>query len=180
MVRQIDLVRASQAQMDAFIADIEIDPAFPMFVTVCRHQGHAVSVVSDGLDRTVGAVLARHGLKLPFYANHLEHRGGDRWRLMFPHARSDCQALSGTCKCGFAEGRPREMSIVVGDGRSDFCAAGRADLVLAKDSLLAHCRQSDLPHFAFSDFAEATELLMGWLEERGAGETAGIARRLED
>mgnify|MGYP006150539211 CR=1 FL=1 len=39
-------------------------------------------VVSDGLDRTVGAVLKRYGLALPYHANHLEWLGGDRWRLV--------------------------------------------------------------------------------------------------
>lgn len=167
LVRQIDLVRASQSQMDAFIGDIAIDPGFTEFVALCRGLGHDVSVVSDGLDRTVGAVLRRHGLDLPYYANRLEWRGDDRWRLTFPHARSDCRSLSGNCKCQFTEGAPRALRVVVGDGRSDFCVAGRADLVLAKSSLLAHCAATDLPHYAFADFEEATELLAGWLEERG-------------
>jgi 2-hydroxy-3-keto-5-methylthiopentenyl-1-phosphate phosphatase len=56
------------------------------------------------------------------------------------------------------------MRIVVGDGRSDFCMAARADLVLAKASLLEHCASAALPHCAFADFSEATELLAGWLE----------------
>jgi 2,3-diketo-5-methylthio-1-phosphopentane phosphatase len=180
MVRQIDLVRASQAEMDEFVAGIEIDPAFPSFASLCGRLGHSIAVVSDGLDRTVEAVLRRHDLDLPYYANHLEWRGEDRWRLTFPHARSDCQALSGNCKCNFTAGTPRELSVVVGDGRSDFCVAGRADLVLAKGALLDHCIETDLPHFAFADFAEATEILAGWLEERTATDIAEPAQRAED
>ena len=168
MVRQIDLVRASPAELDAFIAGIEIDPGFPAFVTLCARLGHSLAVLSDGLDLTVAAVLRRYGLKLPFWANHLEWCGADRWRLAFPHARSDCHALSGNCKCNFTTRGPRELSIVVGDGRSDFCVAGRADLVLAKGALLDHCRARGLPHFAFGDFAEATNILAGWLEARSA------------
>jgi 2,3-diketo-5-methylthio-1-phosphopentane phosphatase len=166
LVRQIDLVRASPAQLDAFIAGIGIDPGFPQFISLCRHLGHAVTVVSDGLDRTVGSVIERHGLELDYYANHLQWRGRDRWRLTFPHARSECASLSGNCKCQFTEGRPRELRILVGDGRSDFCLAGRADLVLAKSALLEHCVEKDLPHLAFGDFGEATDLLARWLEER--------------
>jgi 2,3-diketo-5-methylthio-1-phosphopentane phosphatase len=166
LVRQIDLVRASQAQMDAFIAGIEIDRGFAHFASLCRRLGHSVTVVSDGLDRTVKAVLERHDLELPYYANRLQWRGGDRWRLTFPHARSDCQALSGNCKCHFTEGAPQELRIVVGDGRSDFCVAGRADLVLAKGALLEHSRAADLPHLAFADFDAASLLLAGWLEHR--------------
>jgi 2-hydroxy-3-keto-5-methylthiopentenyl-1-phosphate phosphatase len=183
LVRQIDLVRAGQSEMDAFIAGIEIDPGYAEFVRFCRALGHHITVVSDGIDRTVGAVLRRHGLDLPYYANHLEWRGEGRWRLTFPHARSDCQSLSGNCKCRFTEGSPRELRIVVGDGRSDFCVAGRADLVLAKSSLLKHCIATDLPHFAFADFAEATELLAGWLEEQGertAPAAAASAHRVEE
>ena len=180
MVRQIDLVRASQAEMDQFIAGIEIDPEFPAFAALCERLGHSVTVVSDGLDRTVEAVLRRHCLELPYYANHLEWRGDDRWRLTFPYARSDCQALSGTCKCNFMSGALRELSIMVGDGRSDFCSAGRADLVLAKDALLEHCIKADLPYIAFADFGEATEILAGWLEGRISADLGQPAQRAED
>jgi 2-hydroxy-3-keto-5-methylthiopentenyl-1-phosphate phosphatase len=166
LVRQIDLVRASEAEMDAFIGEVAIDPGFASFARLCQRLGHEVMVVSDGLDRTIKSVLARHGLDLPYYANHLEWRGGDCWRLTFPHARSQCQSLSGNCKCRFTEGEPRQLRIVVGDGRSDFCVAARADLVLAKGALVAHCQARSLPHFAFDDFNEASLQLVGWLEGR--------------
>jgi 2-hydroxy-3-keto-5-methylthiopentenyl-1-phosphate phosphatase len=180
MVRQVDLVRASQAEMDDFVAGIEIDPGFPDFVQLCDRLGHSMAVVSDGLDRTIEAVLRRHNLKLPYYANHLEWRGNDRWRLAFPHARSDCRPLSGNCKCYFASGDARELSIVVGDGRSDFCVAGRADLVLAKGSLVGHCISANLPHFVFADFSEATELLAGWLEGHVDTAVGEPVQRAED
>jgi len=180
LVRQIDLVRASRAEMDEFIAGIEIDPGFPDFVATCRRLGHSIMVVSDGLDRTVEAVLRRHNLKLPYYANRLQWCGDDRWRLTFPYARSDCQSLSGNCKCQFTETPPHELRIVVGDGRSDFCMAARADLVLAKTSLLEHCVQTALPHRAFADFTEVTDLLAGWLEGRVPATADAAARRADE
>ena len=168
MVRQIDLVRATPAEMDAFIGSVEIDRGFRGFVHLVRRLGHTLIVLSDGLDRTIRTVLDRHDIDVPYFANHLQWRGGDRWRLTFPHAKSDCAPLSGNCKCSFAEGRPRELNIVVGDGRSDFCLAERADLVLAKASLLEHSRATDLPHIAFKNFDQASALLAGWLDERVA------------
>ncbi len=165
MVRQVDLVRATPERLDAFVAGIEIDPDFPAFVDLCRAEGLAVAVVSDGLDRTVGAVLARHGLDLPFYANQLTHLGGDRWRLAFPFARGDCRALAGTCKCRFAEAASGTIRVVVGDGRSDFCVAEEAELVLAKGALARHCEAQGLTHFPIRSFAEATPLLRAWLAE---------------
>jgi 2-hydroxy-3-keto-5-methylthiopentenyl-1-phosphate phosphatase len=180
MVRQIDLVRASRAEMDEFVAGIEIDADFPTFAELCSRLGHSIIVVSDGLDHTVEVVLRRHGLELPYFANHLEWRGDDRWRLTFPHARSDCQALAGNCKCNFLAGTPHELSIVVGDGRSDICIAGRVDLVLAKGALLDHCIEADLPHVAFADFGEATEILAGWLDSRPAAGLGQQTQRAED
>jgi 2-hydroxy-3-keto-5-methylthiopentenyl-1-phosphate phosphatase len=167
MLRQIDLVRATPAEMDAFIATVEIDPGFRGFVDRFRGMGHALMVLSDGLDRTIRTVLDRAGIDIPYFANHLQWLGGDRWRLTFPHARSTCSTLAGNCKCGFAEGGPRVLNILVGDGRSDFCLAERADLVLAKGSLLKHCRANDLPHYGFDTFEEATTLLAKWLAARG-------------
>lgn len=178
MVRQIDLVRAVPADLEAFVASIEIDPDFAGFVGLCRERGHDVAVVSDGLDFTVGRVLRREGLDLPYFANRLEWRGGDRWRLTFPHARDDCRALSGNCKCRFADAAAGQVRIMVGDGRSDFCVAGRVDLVLAKAALERHCRANDLPHFAFAGFADATRMLERWLDD-AAGEQGYDAIRDE-
>jgi 2-hydroxy-3-keto-5-methylthiopentenyl-1-phosphate phosphatase len=180
LVRQIDLVRATPAELDDFIADIEIDPGFPAFVDLCIDQGHDVTVVSDGLDRTIETVLKRHDLDLPFYANHLEWRGADRWRLRFPHARSDCEALSGNCKCQFTESARFDLRMVVGDGRSDFCIARRADLVLAKSALLPHCVAAGLPVRAFETFQQATDLLAGWLDGHDAIAPAAQAQRADD
>jgi 2,3-diketo-5-methylthio-1-phosphopentane phosphatase len=176
MLRQIDLVRASPAEMDAFIATVEIDPFFRGFVDRFRGLGHSLMVLSDGLDRTIRTVLDRADIDVPYFANHLQWLGGDRWRLTFPHARGTCDTLAGNCKCSFAQGRPRVLNILVGDGRSDFCLAERADLVLAKGSLLRHCREMDLPHYGFETFDEATLLLARWLDRRGAADLQEPAR----
>lgn len=179
LVRQIDLVRASPEALEAFVDGIEIDPAFPSFIAACRHRGQDVTVVSDGLDFTVGRALRRAGLELPFFANHLEWLGNDRWRLTFPNSRSDCRALSGNCKCQFAEAASGKFRIVVGDGRSDFCVAENADLVLAKAALEQYCRSNDIPYVAFGDFNEATRLLGSWLDERAADTISPDALRDE-
>jgi 2-hydroxy-3-keto-5-methylthiopentenyl-1-phosphate phosphatase len=180
LVRQIDLVRATPAQLDDFIAHIEIDPGVPGFVDLCIEHDHDVTVVSDGLDRTVEAVLRRHDLDVPFYANHLEWRGDDRWRLRFPHARSDCEALSGNCKCQFTDSARLDLRIVVGDGRSDFCIARRADLVLAKSALLPHCVETGLPVRAFETFEEAAGILAGWLDGHEAAIPAPALQRADE
>ena len=176
MVCQIDLVRASPQALDAFLAEVRIDPGFPGFVRLCRKLGFPITVVSDGLDRTVNTVLARAGLDLPIRANHLKWLGGERWSLTFPHAKSDCNSLAGNCKCQFAEAVRLDATIMVGDGRSDFCVAGRTDLVLAKNALAAHCARSGLPYITFETFAEARDLLEGWVAERGGGQQSAGGR----
>jgi 2,3-diketo-5-methylthio-1-phosphopentane phosphatase len=168
MVRQIDLVRATEAELDAFIDQIEIDPGFPEFVHLCIDGGHDVTVVSDGLDRTVGTVLRRAGLPLQYRANRLEYAGNNRWRLRFPFAKSDCRVLAGHCKCSSLEPYSSVARIIVGDGRSDFCMARQADLVLAKGALAEHCRSNGLAHQPFSDFKTATRLLADWFDTAAA------------
>ncbi len=175
LVRQIDLVRATPAALDAFVDSIEIDPHFKSFVGLCREHGHTVSVVSDGLDRTVGAVLARAGIDLPTFANHLAWLGDDRWKLTFPFARGDCRALSGNCKCQFAEAAASHPRIMIGDGRSDFCIAGEVDLVLAKSALERHCKTNNIPYISFSTFADASRILADWIENNPQQANVGQA-----
>jgi 2-hydroxy-3-keto-5-methylthiopentenyl-1-phosphate phosphatase len=66
--------------------------------------------------------------------------------------------MSGVCKCRAAQ--TERMLVLIGDGRSDFCLASRADMVLAKGKLAGHCAQNNYPHKAIASFADALE----WLE----------------
>lgn len=166
MERQVDLIRARPEELDAFLAEVRIDPDFSEFVAICKRNGARVTVVSDGLDRSVRTVLKAAGLDLPFFANRLEWLGGDRWRLAFPHAKDDCTALMGNCKCAVARGPASTVRIMIGDGRSDFCIASSAHFVLAKSKLLDHCQTNDLPHMEFKDFAEAKRIISQWFAQQ--------------
>lgn len=163
MARQIALLRATPADLEAAVAGLEIDAGFPGFLADCRELGVGVTIVSDGLDLVIRSTLRRHGLDVPYFANHLVFDGGDRWHLEFPNARPTCAAASGHCKCARTEAHADKLVVVIGDGRSDFCIAGRADLVLAKFKLIEECRAAGLSHIPFRGFHEATDLLQGWL-----------------
>jgi 2,3-diketo-5-methylthio-1-phosphopentane phosphatase len=164
MAHQVDMLRATPEALDGLLSTFAIDAHFPRFVELCRHWRLEVVVVSDGMDRVVRHVLRAAGMDLPFFANRLQWLGGDRWRLFFPHARGDCAGALGNCKCGHRQQVGRgSVEIAVGDGRSDFCLAGKSQLVLAKGPLAAQCRAGNIPHWPIADFSEAVAALDGWL-----------------
>ena len=164
MAAQVDLLRATPEAVAALLRTMAIDPAFPGFVALCRRWRLNVVVLSDGLDLVVGEVLRAAGLKLPFFANHLRWLGGERWKLDFPFAQAGCAAALGNCKCSHrAPPAWDALSVMVGDGRSDFCIAERSHLVLAKGQLAAHCRFRKLAHQPVQDFTDASAVLGRWL-----------------
>jgi 2,3-diketo-5-methylthio-1-phosphopentane phosphatase len=167
LARQIDLIRATPETLDAFAQKSAIDPHFGDFAALCAAHGLPLAVVSDGLDRIATAMLARAGLELPIVANHLAWLGADRWRLGFPHAREDCGAAAGHCKCATLAAAPASLRVLIGDGRSDFCAAATADLVIAKGALAIYCGNNRIPFEPFTDFAGAAAVLARWLAALG-------------
>lgn len=162
MERHAELLRATPTELDRAIGAIQIDPGFRTFVRFCRRHSVDLTIASDGFDRVLHAVLERERLSLRFFANRLEWQGGDRWRLAFPYARTDCRSGGGNCKCSHGAGR-RGLRVVIGDGRSDFCMAERADYVIAKGSLSRFCRERGLRHTSFTTFDDATARLAEWL-----------------
>lgn len=166
LARQVDLIRATPAELHAAISGITIDRGFPDFVETCSRYGVGISVMSDGFDLVIKQVLHRAGLPLATRANHLEHAGKGRWRVTFPLARDDCAVLAGNCKCEATRPFGDAVKIVIGDGLSDFCLAGRADIVFAKGRLLEQCREAGTMHHPFTDFFQVGERLTCWLENR--------------
>jgi len=163
LARQVDLLRASPAALDAVADTAPLDPNFCKFVTFCQSARVAVTVVSDGFDRVVNRMLSRAGIDLPVCANTLRWIGGDCWKLEFPHFRAGCRSAAGNCKCAALTEGADTMRVLVGDGRSDFCPAEIADYVLAKGTLSEHCQAMGLNHTGIGSFAEATLLLREWI-----------------
>lgn len=178
MAGQVALLDASREELDAHLAGLRIDPAFPEFVEAVAALGCTLRVVSDGLDHAIRAILARYQLDhLPVLANRLVQSGARRWRLETPFADPHCRVGSGHCKCASAvrEHNRRHHVLLIGDGASDFCAASEADFVFAKHRLIEHCRHADIPHVSIVGFADAIAQLPALL----AGELTTPSRLLE-
>ncbi|WP_280188685.1 MtnX-like HAD-IB family phosphatase [Delftia sp. PS-11] len=162
MKGQVALLDMDEAELQAHLDTIEIDPGFAGFVAEAQAHGMVVQVVSDGIDYAIRHVLARHGLgHLQVIANRLVQVGARSWRLESPWASARCARASGNCKCErLAEQQALHGRVLyVGDSTSDFCVSGKADFVLAKYKLIAHCERHGIAHAPFEHFAQATALL---------------------
>ncbi len=173
--RNVSLLRASPEEITAFLRGIPIDPAFPAFLALCRNMDAHVTVISDGLDLVLRTVLGAAGITLPFASNLLVWKGRNRWEARFPHRRKNCRFNMGNCKCSHQVRRTSGFSVMVGDGRSDFCIAEQCDLVVAKGSLLRRCKEQGLAHIAMSDFADANLEFSRWLFKTRDGARQPIA-----
>lgn len=176
LAEQVALIRATPDAIRRALADITLDPDVARFVAAVRRRGAGVSVVSDGFDISIMPLLAAAGLDLPVSCNRMLPAGTDQWMASFSNASEGCG--SGTCKCAATVDATR--LVLIGDGRSDFCLARRADLVLAKGSLATFCAEEALPHIAISSFADALAALPALFPEMSPTMPASAGPSFED
>lgn len=164
LAQQAALIRATPEELDAALSDVSVDPGFAPFVAAASRIGATMQIVSDGFDRCIMPVLRRAGIDLPVTSNRLRHAGGDRWAAEFPAYSPNCRATSGVCKCEAAQ--TKQTLVLIGDGRSDFCLASRADVVLAKGKLADHCAEKNYQFTPINSFADVMEWLRPFLAEQ--------------
>ncbi len=153
-------VKATRAEMESFLATIPLDPAFPDLVGFCRKKGHGFAIASDGLSWYVRYILESHGIHdVTIYANEIAFEAHG-FRLSFPWYSPETP-LRGTSKVAIMRRHQAQGAKVVfiGDGLTDIEAAPVADVVYAKDGLLAYCRDEGIAALAFSTLRD---VLDGW------------------
>jgi 2,3-diketo-5-methylthio-1-phosphopentane phosphatase len=164
---QMALVEASRAELDTLLDSIEVDEGFALLLDTCAAACVPVHIISDGFDYCIRRILSRPGLRLGarlegvrVFASHLEPEGR-RWRTDFPHPRAGCGHRCATCKPSVMAMLNSEdrLSVFAGDGLSDRYAAVAADLVFAKGSLAAHCRERGIEHVTYEGLAEVAARL---------------------
>jgi len=154
--RQSRTTRITPAQMEAFTASQAIDPSFPSFVDFCRECNYPVYVLSDGMDAYIERILKANGIAgVTVRANHLEMDAAGRLTVSFPYFEESCGQCA-NCKGTHIrkETGTDEKSVYVGDGYSDLCAIGAADILFAKDELAEHCREQRIGFTAYRTFAD--------------------------
>jgi 2-hydroxy-3-keto-5-methylthiopentenyl-1-phosphate phosphatase len=160
--RQIALIRATDAELNAFLDQVRIDPAFVRFTAWCRIEGIPLAIVSDGVDRFIQRILTANGLThVAVVANELGGTEGGR-TLTQSWGRAGCAAGSGVCKCDVAviESLSEGILVYVGAGRSDFCVSARADVLFARGELADYADARKRGYFSFRTFADIAAVLV--------------------
>jgi 2-hydroxy-3-keto-5-methylthiopentenyl-1-phosphate phosphatase len=170
MRQQIGLIAASDIVLDAALDTVELSPGFADFVAWCESSGYPLTIVSDGVDRFITRILVRHGLeRVGIVSNRLAGNESAR-SLDQPWLSAECRAGSGVCKCAAAAaGTGTGPMVYVGDGRSDVCVAGRADILFAKGTLADYATRQDLAYHPFSNFHHVLDVLCPVRARRTAG-----------
>ncbi len=167
----------TRGEFEAFVDRYNVDRTFGSFLDWCGANGAEVMVVSDGLDAYVGRILEKAGYGgVPYRANVAEFDVDTEagLRVSFPFGDEECD-ISANCKRNHVvtQSGDDDVVIYVGDGRSDRCAVGYADIVFARGSLISYCQEKNITYHTFRDFSEVLQRL------NGLGETRGLKQRRE-
>jgi 2-hydroxy-3-keto-5-methylthiopentenyl-1-phosphate phosphatase len=169
--RQVALVRVTAKQLNALIDSIPIDPDFPEFYRTLKAWGMPFYIVSDSFDYVIRRVLKRAGADgdlrngRHLFSTGLELEAG-RVRAVFPHSNHGCNHGCATCKPAIIRRvrKKQQQVIFVGDGLSDRFAVEVADIVFAKNELLAYCRERGIACRPFETFGDVQKELAEILE----------------
>ena len=163
LARQAALLHATPAQIDAALADVRMDPDFAAFVHMARMTEATMEILRMVSIAASSACAGAHGRPDPC---HLQSPSPCRQRWMGRRISCIRVGLPRTPAAYANAARPstERMLVLIGDGRSDFCLASRADFVLAKASLAAYCTQYNLPFKPIGGFADVLE----WLQRSPA------------
>lgn len=163
LMQQTEMLSMTARELAERLADIRIDPAFVDFVAFAQSRDCEVRVASEGYGQAIRTLLGHAGATpLPIASTYLIANGANRWVLGCPFARPDCRSAAATCKCAVAHqgATSGARTLLIGDGRSDFCVAARADFVFARGALLDYCRVRHVPHTPVDNFVDAQQQLV--------------------
>lgn len=144
----------TQDEIAHFAMQQSIDRYFPSFIQYCEEQTIPVNIVSDGFDAYINPILTKNGFSLlPTFCNSLQFNADGSVEPIFPHTDSECLNCA-NCKRNHLLSRSSDSQVIVyiGDGYSDRCPIRYADIIFAKNSLVAYCESQNITYHRFVTF----------------------------
>ena len=159
-------IKADRETMRAYVKEnADLRPHFGELWEYCQEINSPLAVVSLGLDFYIRALLEKEGAgDVPVYC--VNTRFTPQGISYYYHHAYPGEEGRGNSK-GLIVERYRELGyhvIYVGDGRSDFEGAERADTVFAHSFLAEECDRQSVPYRPFNDFGDVlatTKELLG-------------------
>ncbi|MGE5415857.1 MAG: MtnX-like HAD-IB family phosphatase [Acidobacteriota bacterium] len=159
--RTFALMDVEYDELLRFLSAVPIDPHFKDFVDLVEINNDSLYILSDGYDTNINTILGLNNLgHLPYYSNKLLC-SNNNYDIESPNHNPEC-GKCGTCKTTLVQKltSPGCMTVYIGDGYSDRCAAKETDIVFATSSLLRFCRENDIPATEFHGFQD----IIDWLK----------------
>ncbi|MGB2579389.1 2(,)3-diketo-5-methylthio-1-phosphopentane phosphatase [Elusimicrobium simillimum] len=158
-------VHLTKTELDDFIAQISVDEYFYPTVDFCKSHNIPLYICSAGsryyIERKMGAYLKDSGITL--LANGGSY-SQDTGLSLIPPPPSDpfySENLGVSKELLVQHLKERGYTVIyAGDGKPDLQAAQAADVVFAKDALLALCRETGLKTENFDSFKD----ILGYME----------------
>ena len=167
-------ILADRSTMQDYVErNANLRPYFKELWVYCQEHGIPMAVVSQGLDFYIEALLGKDGFsQIPVHAVKTRFTP-EGLTYEYRYARPGREHL-GNSK-GLVVDRYRELGhyiIYIGDGLSDFEAAGKADLLFAHRTLAEECARKNIPFRPFTDFQDVLFALQEY-SRNGIGPTLG-------
>lgn len=157
---QISLLHCTPRQREQIIRGTTLTPGFKEFNLWRQAQGLPLTILSDGLEPVIQAVLQWHGIdNVTVMANQVDFMQPPL-QITFPHANpehADCAMCKGSVLRKARQ--PGSVRVYIGDGLSDRCAAPEADLLFAKSTLALHCKESRIAFHPWHSFEDIQRYL---------------------
>jgi 2,3-diketo-5-methylthio-1-phosphopentane phosphatase len=151
----------NESKFDLFLNEMSIDTYFHEFVKYCKVNDFDVTILSDGLDYYINKISKREKFDdLKIFCNELKFDKKGNLIPYFPYTDEECSKCA-NCKRNHIlnSSSDEDITIYIGDGWSDTCAAEHCDFIFAKKSLLKFCEQNGLPFFPFKDFSDVKKIV---------------------
>jgi 2-hydroxy-3-keto-5-methylthiopentenyl-1-phosphate phosphatase len=162
---QVEMVRGRREDVDRYVLEkVHLRKGFKEFAELCRVRGVHLEICSDGFGHTIPLLLERDGMDWIRWTSNDTWFERDRMRIAFNHTAPLCP-VNANCKCSHHDRLMKEHGAVVfvGDGGTDACVAGSADILFARDWLADHCRDERIHFHPWKEWSDVWEFISGLL-----------------
>lgn len=135
------------------LSQIQIDDNFYSFLEMCKANDISCHIVSDGFDLYINQMLQLENYpELKIFCNKLEVNK-NTVTPSFPYSDEECKKCA-NCKRNHIinNSSDDDITVYIGDGMSDTCAAQFCDYIIAKNHLLKFCEINRISYFPFVNF----------------------------